>query len=86
MQQDILDIVDSILDQEGPVRIGGLTFDRSAIVREMDPVAYSELVADIVDDMITDLTKDIDCLDPDTDADEIEELRERLEDLENFSY
>ena len=82
---DILDMVDDILDQEGDVVIGGSTFSRSHILKEMDPVAYSCEVNDMVSSMIEDLQYDLDRLDPEVDSDEIDDIKERIEDLENFS-
>ena len=39
------------MDQQGPVVIMGITFDRSAILREMDPIAYDEELANFFDAM-----------------------------------
>ena len=83
---DILEMVDDLLDSEGEVRIGNLTFSRSQIVKELDPIAYREMVSDIVDAQISDLEYDLDRLDPEVDADEIEDIKERIADLEDFSF
>ena len=39
------------MDQQGPVVIMGIEFDRSAILREMDPIAYDEELANFYDAM-----------------------------------
>ena len=79
----ILEMVDELLDSEGDVKIGNLTFSRSQIVKQCDPIAYSILVDEIVYSHIEDLKYD---LDREDDADEIEALKAQIEDLENFSY
>ena len=66
---DITEIVDDLLDSEGDVEIGNLTFARSAIVRELDPVAYRITVNEYIDSMLEDL-------DPEDDAEEIARLEE----------
>jgi hypothetical protein len=38
-----------MLDTQGPVVIAGIEFDRSAILKEMDPVAYDEELANFFD-------------------------------------
>jgi hypothetical protein len=40
------------------------------------------MVNDIVDSMIDDLQYDLDRLDPEVDADEIDDIKERIEELE----
>ena len=86
MCDEILDMVDDILDQEGDVVIGGITFSRSHILKEMDPVAYGCMVSDMVSSMIEDLQYDLDRLDPEVDADEVDFIKSRIEELEDFSY
>ena len=39
------------MDQEGPVTILGITFDRSYILKEMDPIAYDTELANFFDAM-----------------------------------
>lgn len=39
------------MDQEGPVTIMGVTFDRSQILKEMDPIAYETELANFMDAM-----------------------------------
>jgi len=60
-----------MLDSEGPVKVAGLTFDASAIIREMDPTAYRCGLNDYVDSI-----DKADCKD-------YQELEEQLEELEN---
>ena len=63
----ITEIVDDMIDSEGVVQIGNLSFNRSQILRELDPIAYREAVNDYIDSMIEDL-------DPEDDLIEIERL------------
>ena len=79
----IIEMIDELLDMDGPVMIGNLTFYRSDIVRRLDPVAYREMVCNITDSMIEDLEYDLERLDPEVDAEEIADIRERIEALEN---
>ena len=81
-RNDILEMVDEMIDCEGPVTIGNLTFYRSDIVRKCDPIAYRMMVNEIIDSQIEDLQYDLDRTD---DEDEIEALKERIAELENFS-
>jgi len=83
MRDMIEEMVDEIFDAEGDVVIGNLTFARSAIVRELDPVAYREAVADMIDGHIEDLRYDLERLDPEVDAEEIEDLKTRIEEFED---
>jgi hypothetical protein len=85
-EDEILDMVNEMLDCEGDVVIGNLTFTRSEIVRNCDPIAYSIIVNEMVDNMIADLEYDLDRLDPELDADEVEDLQERIEYLQDYSY
>jgi hypothetical protein len=79
----IEEMVDEIFDAEGDIRIGNLTFSRSAIVRELDPVAYREAVADMIDSQIEDLRYELERMDPEVDAEEIEDYQARIEELED---
>ena len=81
----VLDMVDELIDSEGEVTIGNLIFSRSEIVKRCDPTAYRIMCNEIVDSMIEDLQYDLDRLDPEVDSDEIDDIKERIEDLENFS-
>lgn len=65
----VTEMVDDLLDSEGDIEIGNLTFARSAIVRELDPIAYRITVNEYIDSMLEDL-------DPEDDAEEIERLEE----------
>ena len=86
MRDMILEMVDELLDMEGDVVIGNLTFSRSAIVRKLDPIAYSMMVDDIVESSLADLRYDIEMLDAEDDADEIADIQEKIDMLEAFSY
>ena len=79
----VLEMIDEMIDCDGPVTIGNLTFYRSDIVRKMDPTAYRIMVCEVVDSMIEDLQYDLDRLDPEVDAEEIADLQERIADLED---
>ena len=79
---DIVDMVDDMLNDEGPVQIGLLTFDRSEIVRRCDPTAYRIMVNEYIDSMIDDLRYDQDRLDLETDMAEHQEIQERIDELE----
>jgi hypothetical protein len=78
----IIEMVDEMLDMEGDVIIGNLTFSRSDIVRRLDPVAYREMALDIVDAHIGDLQYDLERTD---DEEEREALQAQIAELEEFS-
>lgn len=88
MRDMIEEMVDDLLDSEGDVKIAGLTFSRSAIVREMDPVAYSDMCSDMADAHIDDLKEELEYLkDSDIDGehyDEIDDLQSRIRELEGI--
>lgn len=42
---------DEVLDQEGPVKIAGIEFDRSRILKEVNANDYRSLLFDFVDGM-----------------------------------
>jgi hypothetical protein len=78
----IIEMIDEMLDCEGDVVIGNLTFSRSQIVKRLDPVAYREIALDIVNSQIEDLEYDLERSD---DEDEIEAIKESIAELEDFS-
>ena len=78
----IIEMVDEILDMEGDVIIGNLTFSRSEIVKRLDPIAYRELALDIVNTHIEDLEYDLDRTD---DEEERAFIQEQIAELEDFS-
>ena len=78
----IIEMVDEILDMDGPVMIGNLTFSRSQIVKRLDPVAYREICLDIVNSQIEDLQYDLERSD---DEEEREAIKEQIAELEDFS-
>ena len=88
MRTMLEDMVDELLDIEGDVIINGITFNRSAILKEMDPIAYRELMLQLADEHISDLQDDLDFLiESDIDGehyDEIDELKARIRDLESI--
>lgn len=77
---DIIEMVDDLLDSEGAVTIGNLTFYPSQILRECDPVAYRMTVNDYIYNMIQDLEYDLERTD---DADEQVDLKEQIAELED---
>ena len=77
----IIEMIDEMLDCEGDVVIGNLTFSRSQIVKRLDPVAYREICLDIVNSQIEDLQYDLERSD---DEDEIEAIKESIAELEDF--
>ena len=48
------------MDQEGPVTIMGVSFDRSYILKEMDPIAYDTELANFFDAMGFDPDEEVD--------------------------
>jgi len=77
----IIEMIDEMLDCEGDVVIGNLTFSRSQIVKRLDPIAYREMCLDIVNSQIEDLQYDLERSD---DEDEIEAIKESIAELEDF--
>ena len=84
-RNDILEMVDEMIDCDGDVVIGCLTFSRSDIVRKCDPTAYRIMVNEIIDSYIEDLNYDLERMDPEFDSEDMEFVRERIAELENFS-
>ena len=79
-QSDIIDMVNDLLDEQGEVSIGNLTFYPSQILRECDPVAYRITVNEYIDNMIQDMEYDLERTD---DEDERTDLLERIAELED---
>jgi polyhydroxyalkanoate synthesis regulator phasin len=88
MREMLEEMVDELLDMEGDVVIGNLTFSRSQIVKELDPIAYREMLNDMADSHIEDLKSDLEFLqDSDIDGehyDEIDDLKSRIRELEGI--
>jgi len=84
MRDMIEEMVDELLDMDGTVEIAGSVFSRSAILRELDPTAYRILCNDTADALIEDLKGELDRLDPVEDFDEVEDLKDRINQLENI--
>ena len=80
---DILEMVHDTINAEGMVDICGMKFDRSVILRECDPTAYRIVINECIDAMIADLEYDLFRLDEETDADECQEIQERINELED---
>ena len=79
----IIEMIDEMLDCEGDVVIGNLTFSRSQIVKRLDPIAYRQMALDIVNSQIEDLQYDLERSD---DEDEIAAINEQIAELEDFSF
>lgn len=74
------------LDEEGDIQIGCLTFQRSRIVEELDPVAFRCGVCDYADSLVNDtITEEIEGNHYDLrEAEEIvEEVEAEMEEAEN---
>ena len=84
MRDMIEEMVDDLLDMDGDVKIAGLTFSRSQILRELDPVAYSMMCSEYADSQIEDLQYEMECLDPEVDAEEIADIQDRIDALERI--
>ena len=84
MREMLQEMVDEMLDMDGDVVIAGITFSRSYILKELDPIAYREICNDVVNSQIEDLQYDLDRLDPEVDAEEIADIKERIEELEGI--
>lgn len=48
-EEQLLESFDDAIDQEGEVKIGYLTFSRSQILKELDPIAYDLSVGEYAD-------------------------------------
>ena len=84
MRDFVTDMVDELLDSEGEVNIGNLSYSRSYILKNVDPIAYREVCLEVVNSEIENLQYDLDRLDPETDAEEVEDYKERIAALEEF--
>ena len=84
MVEMIQEMVDEQFDIEGPIEIGNLTFNRSYIVQKLDPIAYRQAMVDMADSLIEDLQYDLEQLDPEVDAEDIADIKERIEALEDI--
>ena len=84
MREMIEQMVDEMLDADGQViTIVGITFLPSQILKEMDPIAYEQEINDFIDSQIEDLRFDLERLNEEADAEEIEDLKARIEELED---
>lgn len=84
---DVEQLFRESLDEEGDVQVGCLTFQRSQIVEELDPVAFRCGVNDHVDALVSDgiLTDEIDgkYYDGREAQDIVEEVEAEMEETEN---
>ncbi len=88
-----------MLDEQGDIEIGTLSFSPSDVLREMDPIAYRTGLLDYVDGLdieddeeFAELKENLEELESDRDSteelieeleEELERLQEELEELEN---
>ena len=84
MRDFVTEMVDELLDSEGEVKIGNLTYSRSQILKNVDPIAYREVCLEVVNSEIENLQYDLDRLDTETDAEEVEDYKERIAALEEY--
>jgi hypothetical protein len=84
MRDFVTEMVDELLDSEGEVKIGNLTYSRSQILKSVDPIAYREVCLEVVNSEIENLQYDLDRLDPELDAEEVEDYKERIAALEEY--
>lgn len=84
MRDFVTEMVDELLDSEGEVKIGNLTYSRSQILKNVDPIAYREVCLEVVNSEIENLQYDLDRLDPELDAEEVEDYKERIAALEEY--
>lgn len=67
-----------MLNEGGPVKVAGLTFEADQIIRDLDPTAYRCGLVDYVDGIDKSEVKEYQRLE-----EELEELENELTDLEN---
>ena len=84
MRDFVTEMVDELLDSEGEVFIGNLCYSRSEILKSVDPIAYREVCLEFVNSEIENLQYDLDRLDPELDAEEVDELTLRILALEEY--
>lgn len=84
MRDFVTEMVDELLDSEGEVKIGNLTYSRSQILKNVDPIAYREVCLEVVNSEIENLQYELDRLDPELDAEEVEDYKERIAALEEY--
>lgn len=93
------DVYIEMLDEQGDIYIGNISFSPSDILSKLDPIAYRVGLSDFVDSMdvtespeYIELEEKVEALEEEKEAletaiekmqDEIEELKEELEELEN---
>ena len=82
MREMVMEMVDEILDTE-PVNIAGISFSRSRILFELDPIRYSQIMDDVIDSLVEDLEYELEHLDEDNPdySDEVNDIKERIESL-----
>ena len=80
---DIIEMVIDLLDEQGEVTIGNLTFYPSQILKQCDPIAYRITVNEYIDNMIADLEYDLERLDSNIDDNEIQDIKDNIAELED---
>lgn len=88
MREMLQEMVDEMLDMDGDVVIAGITFSRSYILKELDPIAYREIMLEMADSHIEDLKSDLEYLEgadiSGEHYDEIDDLKSRIRELEGI--
>lgn len=84
MRDFVTEMVDELLDSEGEVTIGNLSYSRSEVLKAVDPIAYREVCLEVVNSEIENLQYELDRLDPELDAEEVEDYKERIAALEDY--
>jgi hypothetical protein len=84
MRDMIEEMVDELLDMDGDINIANNIFSRSDILRSLDPTAYRILCNDTADALIEDLKSELEYLGEDGDFDEVQDLKGRINELENI--
>ena len=53
-EKEAYEMYDECLDEEGPIRIGSLSYDPSDVLKNVDPTAYECGFTDYIDSLIRD--------------------------------
>ena len=84
MKEMCMEMLDDMLDEQGDVKIAGITFSPSYILKQLDPIAYKQALDEVIESRIDDLRYEVESLDPELDAEEIALLVADIEALENI--
>ena len=84
MKEMCMEMLDEMLDEQGEVKIAGIWFSPSYILKQLDPIAYKQALDEVIESRIEDLRYEVESLDPELDAEEIALLVADIEALENI--